>query len=533
MNSEENYEVARILALKSYDILDTPAQQTYDDITLLASQICNVPIALISLIDENRQWFKSKVGLEANETPREFAFCAHAIQNPNELFIISNAMDDNRFNTNPLVLSDPNIRFYCGAPLVTDEGYALGTLCVIDREPRVLNPQQLAALEALRRNVVTAFELKKSLKELKISENKNILFTSIVESSNDAILSLDLDGNILTLNKGAELIFGYSKNDIIGKNISILYPDNVVVDENDILDKIKSGQKIKHFETIRKRNDGKLIDISLTISPILNSENEIIGASLIARNISEKKKYEKQLKENEAKLIELNATKDKFFSIVAHDLRGPLGNVKTLISFLDENYTDYTDIEKQDIIKLISESSILIYSFLENLLEWANSQKGTINFDPQSVNLKILTISVLNLMNPIAKTKNIEISNDLFNDVYMVGDVNMVNTILRNLISNAIKFTPNNGKIKIKSDYKDGEVICSICDSGVGISKDNLKKLFRIDSTITSIGTNNEKGTGLGLILCKEFVEKHTGKIWVESEIGKGSTFYFTLPKIT
>ncbi|MCX6145994.1 MAG: PAS domain S-box protein, partial [Candidatus Kapabacteria bacterium] len=355
MSIIKNNEDARIEALKSYEILDTPEQAIYDDITLLASQICNVPIALISLVDENRQWFKSKVGLEANETPREYAFCAHAIQNPNELFVVHNAMDDNRFNTNPLVLNDPNIRFYCGAPLVTDAGYALGTLCVIDREPRVLNIQQLAALEALRRNVVTAFELRKSLKELKESENKNILLASIVESSNDAILSLDLNGNVLTMNRGGELILKFSQEELVGKNISVLYPDHLISDGYKILEKIKSGFNFKHFESACKRNDGKFIDISLTISPIKNTDDEIIGASLIARNISERKRHEIQLKENETKLIELNATKDKFFSIVAHDLRGPLGNIKTLISFLEDDYNDYNEEEKHDIIKSISD----------------------------------------------------------------------------------------------------------------------------------------------------------------------------------
>ncbi|MCX6145993.1 MAG: HAMP domain-containing sensor histidine kinase, partial [Candidatus Kapabacteria bacterium] len=174
-----------------------------------------------------------------------------------------------------------------------------------------------------------------------------------------------------------------------------------------------------------------------------------------------------------------------------------------------------------------------VYSFLENLLEWAMSQKGSINYSPGRINLKTTVLNVLNILNPLAKSKNIEISNHLINDVYILGDTDMTNTIFRNLISNAIKFTPNNGKISIKSDSNGSDSIISISDTGVGISKDNINNLFRIDFHSTSIGTNQEKGTGLGLILCKEFIEKQNGKIWVESEIGKGTTFYFTLPKTT
>jgi diguanylate cyclase (GGDEF)-like protein len=162
-------EKSRLKALQEYEIMDTLPEQAYDDFTKLASIICNTPIALITLLDGQRQWFKSKIGLETNETPREAAFCAHAIMSPDEVMIIHDASNDERFVNNPLVTSDPNIRFYAGAPLITPSGQALGTICVIDNKPREITHQQIEALKVLSREVVVQLELRRSINTLEKS----------------------------------------------------------------------------------------------------------------------------------------------------------------------------------------------------------------------------------------------------------------------------------------------------------------------------------------------------------------------------
>jgi two-component system sensor histidine kinase/response regulator len=179
---------------------------------------------------------------------------------------------------------------------------------------------------------------------------------------------------------------------------------------------------------------------------------------------------------------------------------------------------------------MINNSAAQTLRLLENLLEWANSQRGKISFNPIPIKLKELFNEEFSVLNGVAKGKNIELKSSLFDNLMIIADKNMIKTILRNLISNAIKFTHKNGKVEVKAIAINNQVKISVSDSGIGMTKETIAKLFRIDANQSTPGTENEKGTGLGLVLCKEFIEKHGGKIWVESESGKGSTFKFSIP---
>ena len=205
-------EGERLDALRRYAILDTPPERDFDELVSLASQICRTPIAAISLIDADRQWFKAKVGLTATQTPRAIAFCAHAIVQP-DLFVVRDALADARFSTNPLVIADPHVRFYAGMPLIASNGHALGTLCVIDRVPRELTQEQAEALRALSRQVVSQLELRRTRTDLAqtTTESKTAqealreseeFNTRMVEGSQDCIKVLDLDGRLLSMNAG-------------------------------------------------------------------------------------------------------------------------------------------------------------------------------------------------------------------------------------------------------------------------------------------------------------------------------------------
>ncbi|MBK7058274.1 MAG: hybrid sensor histidine kinase/response regulator [Leptospiraceae bacterium] len=249
----------------------------------------------------------------------------------------------------------------------------------------------------------------------------------------------------------------------------------------------------------------------------------------VATHIEIKQSREKIRKTNE-QLKELNATKDKFFSIIAHDLKNPFNTLLGFSKLLFENAPNYTTDQIQQYAQIMNHTAKQSYALLENLMQWAKSQTEKIKIIPRNSSMNELLSITIPIINGSALKKNITIESNISTEDIVYADNSLTATILRNLLTNAIKFTHANGKITVSTQRKDIFLEVSITDTGVGIEPMNIDKLFRIDSKVTSHGTDNEEGTGLGLILCKEFVEKQGGTIWAISEVGKGSTFTFTLP---
>jgi signal transduction histidine kinase len=240
-----------------------------------------------------------------------------------------------------------------------------------------------------------------------------------------------------------------------------------------------------------------------------------------------------QLHRYSQELQELNATKDKFFSIIAHDLKSPFNSITGLSEMIknEARFMDVGTIEK--FAGVIHSTASNTYKLLENLLEWASIQQSNIAFQPEQVILQKIAEEIIELSIEKASRKKIKIINCIPEGLIISADKNMLKTIIRNLVSNALKFTQANGEVKIAAVKTDEQIEIQVIDNGVGISPENIEKLFKIGSNYSQRGTENEKGTGLGLLLCKEFVEKHNGKIWVESEEGKGTTFAFTIKQKT
>ncbi len=237
-----------------------------------------------------------------------------------------------------------------------------------------------------------------------------------------------------------------------------------------------------------------------------------------------------ELDEKNLELKLLNADKDKFFSIIAHDLRNPLGALRELPQIIIENIENYSTDELIRMISMQREAAQNLFALLENLLTWSRLQRGMIGLEPQQLDIIELARRNITLMNMTAEQKGISLTNSVQDHTVVCADYKMIDTVLRNLITNAIKFTKSGGSIDISASLNGSNVEIAVRDTGIGISEHNLPKLFRIEERYKKVGTANERGTGLGLILCKEFVERHGSKIWVESEPGKGSTFTFSLP---
>ena len=246
--------------------------------------------------------------------------------------------------------------------------------------------------------------------------------------------------------------------------------------------------------------------------------------------VIERKKREEEIKQYTEALRQSNQTKDKLFSIIAHDLRSPFHPILSLAEILS---TDTETLEREEIKLFSSEifnAANSAFALMENLLEWSRMQSGTILFNPTTIELKQKADEVIHHLEENAAQKNITVKDDIGASLNVNADAQMIRSLFHNLISNAIKFTPAYGKITVRAAMEDHAVKVSVSDTGVGISADRMKKMFTVDKNISTKGTNQEKGTGLGLLLCKEFVEKHGGRIWIESEVNKGSTFIFTIP---
>lgn len=263
-----------------------------------------------------------------------------------------------------------------------------------------------------------------------------------------------------------------------------------------------------------------VIGVSVILFVMYNLQKQIK-----ARNIAEE-----TIIQTNKELHQLNVDKDRFISILGHDLRSPFTALIGLSEFLKENLQKFSINETNKIADDINIAAQNTFNLLEDILLWARTQQGKIPFNPRNLDLTEISNNVIDILKPNAFAKNITISYSIAGNLTVFADIDMLKTVLRNLVSNAIKFTHNGGTINIGAGQTDSFTTISVSDDGVGISQENMAKIFDVSQVPTTIGTERETGTGLGLLLCKDFVEKHGGKIRVESEAGKGSNFSFTLP---
>lgn len=346
--------------------------------------------------------------------------------------------------------------------------------------------------------------------------------------------NLVIVGNILR-EKGIQVSIADSGEQVI-KSVSYLMPDLILLDvlmpEMDgyeVCKILKSNPKTKDITIIflTAKSDSDDVIKGFEFGAVDYITKPFNSGELLSRVFTHL-----ELIEAREQLKELNKTKNKFFSIIAHDLKNPFNTLIGFSEYLLKYFDTFDDDEKKEYIKTIRDSSKKTFKLLENLLIWANLQNNKIVINPEEMDLNHIINDVISLLESQAKLKSITLFSEIENNFSVNADHNMVVTVLRNLISNSIKYTDKGGVIKVSAKELINSVEVSVYDTGVGISKDSISELFKIDSNISTYGTAEEKGTGLGLILSKEFVEKNGGEISVESELGKYTIFKFTLPKI-
>lgn len=386
-------EEQRLEELIKYELLDTDDEQALDELTELAADICGVPISLISLVDHDRQWFKSRVGVDATETGRDIAFCSHAILQE-KIFEVPDAAEDERFFDNPLVTSAPDIRFYAGAPLITKDGFALGTLCVIDREPKVLSASQRTALATLSRQVVRQLELRLQHRRLK----------------------------------------------------------------------------------------------------------------------------------------RMNVEREKFYAIMAHDLRSPFNGILGLSRILKEGANSLPPEKISEVSDKILGSSLDVFQVLDEILQWSQLRIGKTDCDIEILNLRDILNSALTILLEALTQKSITLNDSVSSKISILADATLTKTVLRNVLSNAIKYSPAGASIDI-SAYEEGEqVVVRVQDRGPGVSKEQQEKLFSQNVT-SERGSEGETGFGMGLTLCQDFMRMQGAFLRIDENYDQGAALELVLPR--
>ncbi|MBC7587134.1 MAG: GAF domain-containing sensor histidine kinase [Chitinophagaceae bacterium] len=390
-------EEERLEELYRFEILDTPYEEEFDDVVKLASQICGASISTITLMDSTRRWFKAQIGIEGREYERDGSFCAHLIGTSAEIFEVPDATKNEMFKQSSFVVNEPNIRFYAGVPLVSSNGFKLGTLCVIDTKPKSLNDHQIFALKILGQQIIKQLELRISNKQLNKQSNR--------------------------LKQQAEL------------------------------------------------------------------QNKII-------------------------------------SVIAHDVRNPVASLKNIIELTNSDIL--TDAEAKELTVMAEKQLDGTLVLLSDLVDWGKMQLSAQNNQADKINLHSLVADKLKKFEVTASLKKNKLVNLIDEDLMLTYDENALRFVLRNLISNANKFT-SEGVISVYAQRENKKILITINDTGVGMTEKIRNKLFDAGGRHTSLGTNNEKGTGLGLMLTKDFVELSGGTLSVQSEVGKGTTISIEL----
>jgi PAS domain S-box-containing protein len=387
-------------------------------------------------------------------------------------------------------------------------------------------------LESLRKELLLAKERTRT--ERALTEEKllysEIRFRRLFESAKDGVLIIDVrHGHIVDVNPYLVNLLGYPYSEFIGKQLWELGFFKNLRDCRKSFFELRSKGYLRIDDMLIRTKEGYEINIDVICNVYLEDREKVIQCNI--RDISDRKRSMERLKENEARLSQLNATKDKFFSIIAHDLKGPFTSIIGFSSLLIEEVHNKNYDVVSEYAEIIQASSWRTMDLLTNLLEWSRAQTERMEFNPGHIDFNQLIADVKDLLDYSAWQKTIKIASKVPDNFKVYADKAMLNTILRNLITNAIKFTNHGGNILISATQKELFSVISVVDNGVGIRKEDIERLFRIEESVSYVGTQGEEGTGLGLFLCNEFVRKHGGKIKVESEPGKGSKFTFTLPR--
>ena len=524
-------EEQRLAALRRYAVLDTPPEKAFDNITDLAARIFKVPIAAVTLIDADRQWFKSCVGLETREVGRNLAFCAHAILGT-EVLVVPDAREDVRFADNPLVTGPPHIRFYAGAPLTTSNGLNLGTLTVSDTKPRRLTQHETATLASLAMLVVDEMELRYEIGERRRAAESLRLLQAAVQQCGESIMittaDVDLPGpEIVFVNPAFTEVTGYPAAEVIGKTPRILQGPKT---DRAILDGVRAhlaGGDEFRGEAVNYRKDGSEFVLSWHIAPIRDERGKVTHFIGCQRDATERNRAAAALQQAKEEAERANRAKSEFLSRMSHELRTPLHAILGFAQLLE---TDGQSADDAESVGHILRAGNHLLGLINEVLDLARVEAGKLALTPEPVSVRATLEETLALVKPLAAERGVRLeplAGEL--DCEVLSSAQRFKQVILNLLSNAVKFNREGGTVAV-SCAKTGDCLrLQVADTGHGISAAHMAKLF-VPFEHLDVGDTVIEGTGLGLSLSKHLIEAMGGRIGVESEPGKGTVFWVELP---
>ena len=533
-------EQDRLTSLRRLSVLDTPKEERFDRITRLAARIFGFPFAAVTLIDSDRQWHKSTVGIEIAQIPRNQSFCAHAVA-ANHGYVVFDASADSRFRGNPIVVGAPKIRFYASEVVRSPEGFPLGTLCVMDNQPRSFSDADRAILRDL------AALVERELNEAgdqKLQEEKRLMDAAI-ESINEGILIHETGGRdghrVFYANPAFLRMTGYRLLEIVGRSPSFLLgpltDPKVVIEANDA---VQAGRSFSG-EIINYRKDGTAFTSEWTVSPLRNDHGTVTHVVSVWRDISERKQAERILMATNAQLAHAkqqadNASqaKSQFLASMSHELRTPINGIMGMAELLG---TSGLGTEQRACVATIRQSSENLLALISDVLDFSKIEFGKLELNAQAFCACDLADDVIALLAGTAAKSGIELSSFVDPDLppSLVGDVDRLRQVLINLVGNALKFT-GRGEVRIELSRAPASrpsqvgLAVSVIDTGIGIPADQIGRLFQHFSQIESPAKGQTAGSGLGLAIAQRLVALMGGEITVRSEVGRGSSFSFCVP---
>lgn len=523
-------EAERLQALKDLSILDTVAEKEFDEITLIASLICDAPIALISLVDDKRQWFKSKVGLSVSETPRELAFCSHAILQ-DDVFVIPDSRKDNRFSDNPLVTGEPHVLFYAGAPLLDPNSHLpIGTICVIDHKPRTITEKQMKGLKALSGQITKLLDLRLKLASLKRINEKMEFQKTAFESMSEGVVLQEKGGRIIDYNLASLDILELSADQLSGK--SSLDPDWQAIHENGsnypgaehpaMMALSTSKPQKNNIMGIRSKKQ-RTKWLSITSTPLFLKETDVASHAVTTFSDITEQRNSQQTIFHSAKMISLG----EMAGGVAHEINTPLAIISLAIEQINsslENSNPNIETVRQK-LKKIDETVGRIARIVKGLRTFSRDSKSD-KWEYSSI--KKIILDTIALCSEKFSAHGISLTFDCGEDYLVHCEPTQVSQVILNLLSNAFDAAQDSKEkwVKISAGEQADSIVVKVVDSGKGIKDEDKEKIMQPFFTTKEVG----KGTGLGLSISKGIIESFKGSFFLEDG-AKNTCFVVRLPK--